>query len=341
MSKHAKAGRTTVVDVARVAGVSASTVSRHLRGVEVGEDRARRITQAVTRLQYQPDLTARALRGGRTRTIGVVIPQVNNSFYAQAVQYIEDLAREHGCAVILLSHQEALDQQAMQLATIRHYRADGVILAPVAGSTEEMIRNAIPGVPVVTLDRVIAPGIDSVVLRNRAMACLATKHLQGHGYRAIACVVSRLEISSFQERWEGYKDALAAAGIGAPLLIDAPDHDKLRAQLFSRLKGSNSPDALLCFSNRATKTVLQAFDELGLPRETRLPMLGFDDFDLAPVIDPPLTVVRQPTEAMIQHAVRILFARIATRDDVDGGASAAENIALDGDLIYRRSCGCA
>ena len=326
--------RATLTDVAKLAGVGASTVSRHMRGIPVSRKVSSRIAEAIEELGYHPDETARALRVGRTRTIGVIIPQVNNMFYAQAVQMIEEEARKRGCAVILLTHQETLEQQAVQLATIRRYRTDGLILAPAAGSTAEMIRAALPGMPVVTLDRMLPGEMDCVVLRNHDAARTATEHLLQHGYKRIACVVSRPEITSFQQRWEGYVAAMAQKRL-ATRLIEAADHEILRYTLSAILLERQRPDALLCFSNRASQTVLQAYDELALSREMRLPMLGFDDFDLASLVDPPLSVVRQPTENMVRHAINILFERIRGNDDLE-----VQSIALLGQLIYRRSCGC-
>ena len=327
--------RATVIDVAKAAGVGASTVSRHLRGVPVRPGVAKRIADAVAKLEYQPDETARALRGGKTKTIGVIIPQVNNSFYAEAVQLIEDEARKRGCAVILLTHQETLEQQATQRATIRRYRADGIILAPAAGSTYEAIRALIQNMPVVAIDRFVSPALDSVVLRNRDAGRTATEHLLQHGYKRIACVVSRREITSFQQRWDGYTDAVNARR-RSPILIEAPDHEQLRYKLSSILLSRQRPDALLCFSNRATRTALQAYDELALPQASRLPMLGFDDFDMAAMVDPPISVVRQPMESMVRHAMSILFERI-----LGNGTLEPQNIALLGQMIFRRSCGCS
>ena len=317
-----------------MANVGASTVSRHLRGVRVRPAVGARIAEAIATLGYQPDETARALRGGKTRTLGVIIPQVANSFYAQAVQLIEEEARRQGCIVILLTHQESREQQLVQLGTIRRYRTDGLILAPAAGSTLEEIRSAIPGIPVVAIDRMISHDMDSVVLRNRDAARTATEHLLQHGYSRIACVVSRPEITSFQHRWEGYQDAIAGKRV-SPRLIEAPTHDELRYRLCAILLERHRPDALLCFSNRATQTVLQAYDELGLSPQMRLPMLGFDDFDFAPLVDPPLSVVRQPMENMVRHALTILFERIRGNDALE-----PQIISLLGQLIYRRSCGC-
>lgn len=327
--------RPTVIDVAKLANVGASTVSRHLRGVSVSPDIAIRVSEAIAQLGYHPDETARALRVGRTRTIGVIIPQVSNMFYSRAVQLIEEEAGKRGCAVILLTHQESLKQQSVQLATIRRYRADGLILAPAAGSSFEEISTALPGTPIVAIDRSISPAMDSVVLRNREAACTATEHLLRHGYKNIACVVSRPEIASFKQRWEGYVDVMTERSLEASL-IQAPNHEQLRYALTSTFVSHRRPDALLSFSNRVTQTILLAFDELALSREERLPLLGFDDFALASLVDPPLSVVRQPTEKMMRHATDLLFRRIEGTEPIE-----PKTIALPGQLVYRRSCGCS
>ncbi len=326
--------RSTVIDVAKAVGVSPSTVSRYFRGITVAEGVGARIAEASARLQYQPDETARALRGGRTRTLGAIIPQVTNSFYAQAVQLIEDEAHKRGYAVILLTHQENAEQQAAQLSTLRRYRADGLILAPAAGSTAEGIRNVVHGMPVVAIDRFLSPAMDSVVLRNHDAARTATEHLLQHGYKRIACLLSRREIMSFEQRWNGYKEALESRR-KAPILIEAPNHDELRYHLCSALLSRKGPDALLCFSNRATRTALQAYDELALPKTSRLPLLGFDDFEMAAMVDPAVSVVRQPVENIVRHAISILFERIAGNDSLE-----MQNVALPGEMIYRHSCGC-
>lgn len=326
--------RPTVTDVAKMADVGASTVSRFLRGASVSKKASARIADAVARLGYHPDETARALRIGRTSTIGVIIPQVANMFYSRAVQLIEEEAGKRGCAVILLTHQEDLEQQRVQLSTIRRYRADGVILAPAAGSSYQDIRHSLPGTPLVAIDRFISPEMDSVVLRNHEAALTATEHLRRHGYKSIAAVVSRPEIASFAQRIEGYTEAMKAHSL-KPWVLQAPDHDQLRSVLGSALLSHKKPDALLSFSNRVTQSILMTYEELGIQHSGHLPLIGFDDFELATLVDPPISVVRQPTENMVRHAINLLFRRIDGEEPSD-----PQTIQLLGQLVFRRSCGC-
>src|ERR1700679_4325094 len=128
MARSEMKKRPTVIDVAKLAQVGASTVSRFLRGVRVRPKVAERVAKAVESLGYHPDEAARALRSGRSRTIGVVLPKVSNVFFSQAVQVMEEEASKRGCAVILFTHQDRSSQQQQHLQALRRYRVDGVII---------------------------------------------------------------------------------------------------------------------------------------------------------------------------------------------------------------------
>ena len=327
--------RATVIDVAELAKVGASTVSRYLRSIPVRPDVAERIRAAVETLGYVPDETARALRGGRTRTIGVVLPKVSNVFFSQAMQVIEEEARQRGCTVIPLTHQDRLTQQQENLAKLRRYRADGVIITCAPGTTAKDVESALPHVPIVAFDSFLSSHVDSVLLRNREAARMGTEHLLGHGHKEVACVTGKPEIYSFRERIAGYTEAMTSRRL-RPNLIAAPDYDKLRYLLAVALQGKNRPTALLSLSDFATLNVLTTFAELALKPADRVPIIGFDDFGFAPLIDPPLTVIRQPIETMVRYALNMLFRRI------DGSASKeTQEISLPGELVCRRSCGCS
>ena len=326
--------RATVTDVARLARVGASTVSRFLRGVPVRPKVAERVARAVKELEYQPDESARALRSGRSRTIGVILPKVSNLFFSQSVQLIEEEARQRGCTMVLLTHEDRLEEQLAHLATLRRYRADGVILTGTHGTTVRGIRTAFPDVPVVAFDHFISSSLDAVLLDNRASARTATEHLLGHGYADVACVTGKPEVYSFAERMAGYSDAMTAQGRN-PWLITAPNYEQLRSVLRDALESEKSPAALLSLSDFATRSVLTLYRELGRKAEDCPPLLGFDDPDFAALVDPPLTVIRQPIAEMVRNAMSLLFSRI------DGTApNKARTISLPGVLVIRRSCGC-
>jgi LacI family transcriptional regulator len=327
--------RATVTDVAQLAQVGASTVSRFLRGVPVRPKVAERVARAVKELGYEPDESARALRSGRSRTIGVILPKVSNFFFSQSVQLMEEEARQRGCTMVLLTHEDRLTEQLAHLATLRRYRADGVILTGTHGTTVKAIHAAIPDAPVVAFDYYVSSSLDAVLLNNRESARLATEHLLGHGYRNIACVTGKPEVFSFTERAAGYSETMAARGL-SPWLITAPDYDQLRSTLRTILQSEKRPGALLPLSDFATRTVLTVYKELGLKGPDYVPVLGFDDPDFAALVDPALTVIRQPIAELVRNAMSLLFGRIDST-----APKRARTISLPGALVIRRSCGCS
>jgi LacI family transcriptional regulator len=326
--------RITVLDVAKMAHVGASTVSRYLRGIPVRRGAAERIASAVKKLGYVPDEAARALRAGRSRTIGIVLPKVSNVFFSEATQLMEEEARKHGSTVILLTHQDHLEQQYEHLLTLRRYRADGVILTAAPGSDVKQIQDTLPRVPIVAFDSFLSSEIDSVLLRNRESARLATEHLLAHGCKHILCAGAKPEIYSISERIAGYSEALQAVQ-QKPMLTVAPDYEQLRYALGAALRSKNPPDAILSLSDFATLHVLTTFSELSWSADKPVALVSFDDFGYAPLMNPPLTVIRQPVEKMVCYALSSLFRRIQ-----GNVMEEVQTIALPGELIRRRSCGC-
>jgi len=324
----------TVVDVARAARVGASTVSRFLRGIPVRRGAAERISAAIKKVGYIPDETARALRGGRSRTIGIVMPKVSNAFFSEATQAMEEEARKQGCSVILLTHQDHMEQQQEHLMTLRRYRVDGVVIVATPGSKLEEIRTIIPNAPLVAFDSYLSPQVDCVLLRNREAAKSATEHLLSHGYKSIFCLGAKPDIYSIRERIAGYTEAMQAAH-SSPALIVAQDYDELRYTLGAALRSKVPPDAVLSLSDFATLHTLTTFGELGLGRQKQVALIGFDDFGYAPLMEPPLTVIRQPVEKMARYALSTLFRRINSPATTE-----VQQIMLPGELIRRRSCGC-
>jgi LacI family transcriptional regulator len=321
--------------VAALAQVGASTVSRFLRGIPVRPKVAERVARAVKELSYEPDESARALRSGRSRTIGVILPKITNVFFSQCVQKMEEDARQRGCTVVLLTHSDRMEQQMEHLSTLRRYRADGVILAGAAGTTLRAVRSAFPDGPVVAFDNDISSGVDAVLLDNRNAATAATEHLLEHGYSHVACVTARPEVFSFKERAAGYRDTMTARGLGSDLIV-AADYDRLRALLGDAIQSKDRPTALLSLSDFATRSILSTYIELGLKPDERMPMISFDDFDFAPLLDPPLTVMNQPIAEMVRSALSLLFSRI------EGSApKKTKRILCTAELIRRRSCGCS
>lgn len=326
----------TVFDVAALAGVGSSTVSRYLRGVRIKPEAALRVENAIRRTGYQLDGSAQALRLGRTHNLGVVVPKVSNAFFSQAVQFMGERARVLGYSLLLFTHEDRADDQRRQLETLRKCRVDGVLLTAAPGTSAEEVTQALGKTPVVAFDACVTADFHTVVLQNRQAAADGVAHLAAHGYQRIAVVSAKPEVFSFSERIAGYTESMRDRCL-APQDLLAADYEQLRQVLRRVMSGPMRPEAILSLSDFATRNVVQVFEELRLPPESWIPLLGFDDFDYAPLLKLPITVIRQPIEEMVRTAVNLLVGQIEGRTALPSPTL----VEIPGELIRRRSCGCA
>ncbi len=336
--------RPTIIDVARAADVGPSTVSRHVRGSKsVSPKVAERIERAIAALGYQPNAVARSLRIGRTQTLGLLFPHVNNVFYGHAMRTIQDEARLSGFTVMLLTHQEDARQQQEQLASLKRAQVDGVILLPAAGTNAAQVRILMGNTPVVAFDRTLDKAIDSVVLDNYRAGWEATEHLLSHGHSHIVAVNPAYKLQplqSLQDRVHGYTEAMKSAG-KSPRTILWQDADQLREDLRTALHRPGPASAILSLSYSVTLAILSALQEIPFDLHN-VGLIGIDDMEFSSFIHPPLTTLAQPAEELARRAVQQLLRRTAnTSDEPKGGfMEKAVHVKLPGTLILRASCGC-
>jgi LacI family transcriptional regulator len=326
----------TVVDVAKLAGVGASTVSRYLRGGNISKKASARVEHAIRETGYIPDEAARTLRVGRSKTLGVLVPKVTNTFFGQAVQLMEERAHALGYSLMLFTHLDCADEQTRHLSTMRRCRVDGVLLTAAPGTTIAQIRHDLGEIPVVAFDAYFSAELDSVVLNNRDTAKEASAHLAAHGYKRIAIVGAKPNIFSFSERIAGFSAYMKAHSLDAQTIV-AEDYDQFRYMLRAALTSKQPPEALLSLSDFATHNIIRIYEELHWEPKKWVPMLAFDDFPYAPLLGVPVSVLRQPVEEMVRTSFSLLMRRILE----PALRAAPEVIRIPGELIRRRSCGCA
>ncbi len=212
----------TMADVAKRAGVGTMTVSRLLSGtVTVSEETAKRIHRAIKQLNYQPNEVARALRGLKTKTIGVIVPYLYDPFFAYCAHAIAVVAKEHEYSVILTTSAEDPDVEYHEASQMLRRHVDGMVIIP-AKQKETYLRKAeFAGAHIVTLDRP-APlaRFDSVLVQNKSGAALAVEHLIEHGHRRIVCIGLSRSLYTMEMRYKGYREALSAARLKAEAYID-------------------------------------------------------------------------------------------------------------------------
>jgi LacI family transcriptional regulator len=313
--------RPTMREVAALAGVSLSTVSRVVNGDGRVDDRlAEQVRHAVEMLGYRQNVTASSLRRSDhlSASIGLILEDVSNPFFSLLHRGVEEVARERGVLTFAGSSDERPDRERELAGAFAARGADGLVIAPASGDHGFLERDRAGGMGVVFVDRP-SPSLhaDRVLSDNRGGAEAAVAHLIAHGHRRIAFLGDRPELFTAAQRFAGYRDALAAAGIPVTQRLVVHLHSldgQPGAAVHELLSRDDPPTALFSSQNLITIGALRQIHALGL--QHRVALVGFDDISLADVVEPAVTVVAQDPAAMGRKAAELLFRRI----DGDGGA---------------------
>lgn len=329
----------TIDDVARHARVSKATVSRVINGnYGVSEELRLRVMEAIRTLGYQPDRSARRLRGTASELLGIIIPDIQNPYFTSVVRGIEDLAYEHKMNVLLCNTDDDPVKQETYIRVMMAERVAGLILAPSFGIAGESLGQlARLGTPVVLIDRSVPTlPFDTVTVDNFHGAYEGTRHLIRQGYRRIAFVGGDLELSPGRERLAGYQRAIADHDLPVEPDLTQLDHFKIESgqRLTHRLLSlPEPPEAIFSASNLLSIGVLKAVREAGLRIPDDIAVVGFDDMPWASELYSPLTAIVQPTYELGQEAVRALLRR---RDEPN---TPIHTVTLRTSLVIRESCG--
>lgn len=329
---------TTMADVARLAGVGKMTVSRVLTGsARVSQATAERVYRAIKILHYQPNEVARSLRAVNSNTIGVIVPYLYDPFFATCAHAISTVAKEHGYSVVLTTSDENPDIEQKQTTLMLRRQVDGLVIIPVSDNDRYYSGEAFSRVHVVTLDRP-APGsrFDSVLVPNRAGAKTAVEHLIGHGHQSIAFLGLNRKLYTMKARYAGYREAMSEAGRLAQPYLDCESAERTEALILSMLNSRKPPTALFAANNLTMRYALHALSLAGIQIPRQVAIAGFDDFEMADVLQPSLTVVQQPVYQLGEVAANLLFQRISGSEEPKAG----HRIVLPLKLIVRSSCGC-
>jgi LacI family transcriptional regulator len=324
----------TMRDVAALAGVSLKTVSRVVNQEPgVSPELASRVLDAVGLLGYRHNLTASSLRRAdqKTATIGLLLDDSSNPFSSELLRAIEDVAWERGTLVLAGSSDEDPDRQRELLHALVSRRVDGLIAVPASGNQSSLLRERLLGRPMVLVDRP-APEADSVTVDNRAGAARALRHLVAHGHRRVAFLGDLRSLWTATERHAGYVEGLAAEGITLDqrlTVMDVRGVDAAERAVSALLSSAEPPTALLTGQNLITIGAIHALQRLGL--QHRIALMGFDDFPLAELLDPRVSVVAQYPTAIGRTAAELLFARL------DGDRRPPQHVVVPTRLIARGS----
>jgi LacI family transcriptional regulator len=324
-------------DVAKLAGVGTMTVSRVLSGsVKVSEETARRVFDAIATLNYRPNEVARALRDQRSHQIGVIVPNLVDPFFAICAQTVSVVAKEHAYSVIIATADEDADIEYNEASRMLRRQVEGFVIIPAAGGVSRIAGSEFSRTPVVTLDRPIDnSSFDSVVVENRSGSQLGVNHLIQHGHRRIAFFGLSRNLYTIRARFEGYRDALKKAGLKPEFYFGNSTQTEMIATIRGVLDGKNPPTAFYCSNNLIARNAVHALAYLKVRIPESVALVGFDDFETANILNPPLTVVRQPITDLARMGANILFSRLLNDDRTERG----KHIVLPVELLLRDSCG--
>ncbi len=325
----------TLKDVAMRAGVSIASVSTVVNSTAAVSPAMReRVERAVAELGYVPHALARNLKLGRTRSIGLVLPDITNPHFSGLASTIEVALDQAGFTLTLCSTTDDPAKEVGQLRAMRAQRVAGVIFVPGGRTHDAATLGPLLKVPTVLLDRTLAGlDLDSVVLDNVMAGRLATEHLIDQGHHRIAIVAGSPDLALSRERVAGCRDAVLARGIpfDEALVADGgfQSEPSYRATLDLL---SRRPSAIVAANNHGTVGVMTALRDRGLGCPRDVSVVGIDDFTWAEAFSPRLTAVAQPIVAMGQEAARLLLARCET-----AGPNPAVAVVLQPRMIVRDS----
>jgi LacI family transcriptional regulator len=305
--------------VAEKANVSTTTVSHVINKTRfVSPDKEERVLEAIKELDYQPNGLARSFRKKRTKTIGLIIPDNTNPYFAEVARGIEDACYERGYSVILCNSDRKMEKEINYLELLMEKGVDGIAFVSVGDDKKATDIFGKKRVPKVLLDREI-PGlqIDSVLVDNQLGGYLATEYLIKLGHRRIACITGPSKLSSSLEREVGYNNALRNSDIILDkLLIQSGTFhsDSGYEGVRKLLTKDNPPTAIFACNDLIAIGAMYGANEMGYKVPEDISIIGFDDISLASFMTPRLTTITQPKYEIGKTAAGLLIERIKNRD---------------------------
>jgi DNA-binding LacI/PurR family transcriptional regulator len=333
----------TQKELAKLAGVSSGTVSNVISGsAKVSERSRQKVLEAIRVLNYQPNLIARSLKTNRTRTLGIVIPDITIPFFPKIIRGAECAARERGYFLIVLDSEGSPQREAEMIALFRAQRIEGMLLVTASGEelTPEQWTAMSSAFPVVCLDRLPAElDVDSVCVDDCGAAEMAISHLMARGHREIAVVTGPLTLRNEQERVRGYRQALQKGGISVQrsLIWSGSFEQDEVARLCQNgmLRPAGRPTALFATNGVTGLAALRSLYSVGLSTPKDFSFITFDEITAEDFFQPGITSVVQPTFDMGYKAIEVLLDRIEkTKDN-----KKREKVRLPATLTVRESSG--
>jgi DNA-binding LacI/PurR family transcriptional regulator len=327
----------SIKDIAKIANVSHSTVSRALRNSpRVKRETIERIRRIANESGYRASAVGRSLATRRTRTIGVVVTTITDLFAATVVRGIEELAGDHGYAVLLANSNADPEREVRVVHAFEERRVDGIIVtASRVGALHVPMLSRMKSPIVLLNNQHPSEFVHSVMIENMLSSVNATQYLIELGHRRIAYLGDRNGRNSDTERFAGYRHALDSAELSfIPELVvhgDGTPEGGMEAAM-RLLTSGHPPTAIFCYDDMTALGAMRQIRARGLAIPEDISVIGFDDLPIARYTEPPLTTVRQPMAQMGAMAMTVML-------DLLTGSKSSHNIKVPGELVVRASVG--
>jgi len=333
--------KVTISDVAAKAGVSKTTVSRILNGIydHTKEETRNRVLQVIKDFDYRPNALAKGLKSSRTNVIGIVLSNLKNPFWSTVLEGVEDVCRDSGFNLMICNSDEEPEMEEQYIREFQTRRVDGIVINPTVRNPILYQKLLEQNYPLVAINRRIPDiCIHNIVVDNRKGASLAVHHLIHNGRKKIAVFVYKnLNVSTWQERVEGYCSAMLESGFTEEdLIIQETDQlsGSTKETTLKFLRDHPDVDAIFSTNNMMTLEVIEAIKELKLQIPKDIAIVGYDETIWSKHLDPPLTTIKQPSYEMGKIAAQLLIKTIVAKRKPKPGT-----IVLEPQLIIRNSCG--
>lgn len=332
--------RATIYDLAKELGISPSYVSKALSNhPSVGEAVRRRVKEKAEQLNYKHNSRAANLRRGQSRTIGVVVPHINQSFFSDAISGIEEVCFAHHHSLVICQSHESYDKEGKAIETLIHQNVDCILIsnAEETTSVDHLRQIAINQIPVIQFDRCLE-GFDSfkVVNDNKTVSYQAVKSLIDEGYRNIAFLGGPIRVKAFEDRKDGFIQAISEANLPIPynfIVDNVLTRERGRQAALPLLKLPHRPDAIFTVSDHQSLGVMDAAAALGIAIPSGLGVFGFADETFTQLVTPALSTIDQHSVELGRKAAELYFQRIYEQNEMPG----TETIVIPSDIRIRQS----
>jgi DNA-binding LacI/PurR family transcriptional regulator len=305
---------------------------------QVRPETKKRVEAAIKALNYQPNLLARSLRNRQTKTLGLVVADIDDPFFTKIVRAVQDTCGQSAYQVIVCNTDEDIEKEKAAVHTLFGTHVDGIILAPTFGDHSYLLEYVRQSLPIVTINRRIRkPRLPCVISDNETGCRIGMEHLINLGHRRIGIITGLPGTSTTIDRLRGHRRVLAAHNIPYDPRLVLCGRLKMEGgyEAVKTFMGlAQPPTAVFALNNAMTEGAFLALRDLGIRCPEEVALIGYDDFRSASALQPPLTVVAQPNRDIGMHAVQLIL-RIIER-----GGRVQRSLILPTQFIHRGSCGC-